>query len=158
MTETKNGQPLAGRNVKKNLCTSSENNMNIINTSGSLSPPRKRPKEEIGKKEEAEEESLLSPEAKKRILANRLQAKITLVTRQISVISPTIGPTWFQALETEFEKPYFRQLSEVVEAERRKFTVYPSEDALWSWTTRTPIQDTRVVILGECVLVREGDR
>jgi uracil DNA glycosylase len=54
-----------------------------------------------------------------------------------------------QALEEEFEKPYFRRLSEIIEAERSKFAVYPSVEEVWSWTTRAPIQDTRVVILGK---------
>jgi uracil-DNA glycosylase len=57
--------------------------------------------------------------------------------------------TGFQALEEEFEKPYFRRLSEIIEAERSKFAVYPSVEEVWSWTTRAPIQDTRVVILGK---------
>jgi uracil-DNA glycosylase len=54
-----------------------------------------------------------------------------------------------QALEEEFEKPYFRRLSEIIEVERSKFAVYPSMEEVWSWTTRAPIQDTRVVILGK---------
>jgi uracil-DNA glycosylase len=54
-----------------------------------------------------------------------------------------------QALEEEFEKPYFRRLSEIIEVERSKFAVYPSVEEVWSWTTRAPIQDTRVVILGK---------
>ncbi len=33
--------------------------------------------------------------------------------------------------------------------ERSKFAVYPSVEEVWSWTTRAPIQDTRVVILGK---------
>jgi uracil-DNA glycosylase len=54
-----------------------------------------------------------------------------------------------QALEEEFEKPYFRRLSEIIEVERSKFAVFPSVEEVWSWTTRAPIQDTRVVILGK---------
>jgi uracil DNA glycosylase len=57
--------------------------------------------------------------------------------------------TGLQALEEEFEKPYFRRLSEIIEVERSKFAVYPSVEEVWSWTTRAPIQDTRVVILGK---------
>jgi hypothetical protein len=104
------------------------------------------------KKRQREEEStiLLSPEQRERMAANQLSARITRLARQLPLISQTIGPTWFQALEAEFRKPYFLKLSAHIEAERKKFAVYPSEEEVWSWTTRTPIQDTKVVILGKC--------
>jgi hypothetical protein len=128
--------------TKSNDGSGIENNMNVGNEPGSPSS-RKRPR-----REEDCGGLLLSPEQRQRALASRLHAKIVRASRQLSVLSPTIGPTWFAALESEFEKPYFSQLSSRIEAERRQHTVYPSQEEVWSWTTRTPIHDTRVVILG----------
>ena len=59
------------------------------------------------------------------------------------------GPSWFEALREEFGKPYFGQLNTFLREERRKGTVFPDADEVWSWTTRTPIQDVKVVILGK---------
>ena len=137
-------RPSAGASVimmKKD--SSSENDMNVVNQAEEpgLSPEKK----ENGEKSRP---SLISPRQRQRMMASQLKAKITRVSRQLPLISPTIGPTWFSALEGEFEKPYFQKLSNALEDERSRYTVYPGVDEVWSWTTRTPIQETRVVILG----------
>ena len=137
-------RPSAGASVimmKKD--SSSENDMNVVNQAEEpgLSPEMK----ENGEKSRP---SLISPRQRQRMLASQLKAKIIRVSRQLPLISPTIGFTWFSALEGEFEKPYFQKLSNALEDERSRYTVYPGVDEVWSWTTRTPIQETRVVILG----------
>lgn len=60
-----------------------------------------------------------------------------------------IGLSWFRALQTEFDKPYFKKLSAFVKGERSAKTVFPPENQVYSWTHHHAIKDTRVVILGQ---------
>lgn len=60
-----------------------------------------------------------------------------------------IGKSWFRALQGEFDKPYFKKLSEFVKRERSTKTVYPPENKVYSWTHHHDIKDTRVLILGQ---------
>ena len=65
------------------------------------------------------------------------------------MLSPIIGISWFEALEGEFDKPYFSDLSSFVTNERAMFPVLPRSEEVWSWTTKFPIQEVKVVILGQ---------
>ena len=76
-------------------------------------------------------------------------AKVRKVVEEQAVMSPTIGLSWFKALEAEFKKPYFAALSAFVTNERSTATIFPSFEEVWAWTTRTDIRETRVVILGQ---------
>ncbi|XP_054168754.1 uracil-DNA glycosylase-like [Oppia nitens] len=64
-------------------------------------------------------------------------------------LSTNIGHTWFRALKPEFSKDYFIKLSQFLELERKRETIYPSIDEVFSWTTMTDISQTKVVILGQ---------
>lgn len=122
--------------------TADENEMNAINIL-----PAKRKRE--GEVEESNDQVLLSPDQKNRIERNKLKAQLIRMSREMDIIQPNIGPSWFEALREEFGKPYFGQLDTFLREERRKSTVFPDADEVWSWTTRTPIQDIKVVILGQ---------
>lgn len=60
-----------------------------------------------------------------------------------------IGHTWFKALQGEFDKPYFKKLSEFVKTQRQSKTVFPPPDKVYTWTHYHPIRETRVVIIGQ---------
>lgn len=60
-----------------------------------------------------------------------------------------IGLSWFRALQEEFDKPYFKKLSEFVQSQRDKNTVFPPDHKVYTWTRHHDIKDTRVVILGQ---------
>lgn len=61
-----------------------------------------------------------------------------------------IGPSWFQALESEFEQPYFATLSQFLVQERKSSVkIFPPPEQVWSWTRHFPIEQTKVVILGQ---------
>ena len=61
-----------------------------------------------------------------------------------------IGPSWFDALKDEFDKPYFLKLNSFMETERKSSVkIFPPHDEVWSWTHHFPIEDTKVVILGQ---------
>jgi len=57
-------------------------------------------------------------------------------------------PSWKALLAPEFQKPYFCQLVDFVEAERRKYTVYPPVGDVFR-AFEQPFEDVRVVILGQ---------
>ncbi|XP_071537847.1 uracil-DNA glycosylase-like [Panulirus ornatus] len=54
------------------------------------------------------------------------------------------SPTFLQLLQ-----PYFEKLSNFLEHERSKATIYPPEDQVFSWTRHCDLQDVKVVILGQ---------
>ncbi|KAG8827256.1 uracil DNA glycosylase [Serendipita sp. 399] len=65
-------------------------------------------------------------------------------------LEQTMGRDWYEALKGEFEKPYFRSIRNYLIAEvRRKSTVYPATENIYSWSRLTPLEDVKVIILGQ---------
>ncbi|KAJ7349103.1 uracil-DNA glycosylase [Mycena albidolilacea] len=60
-----------------------------------------------------------------------------------------MGASWFEALRDEFEKPYFTKLKKFLAEERKKYTIYPSMENVYSWSRLTPLGSVRVVVLGQ---------
>lgn len=56
---------------------------------------------------------------------------------------------WSEVLKEALEAPSFRKLERFVEGERRKHTVYPSEEDLFSAFRLTPYARVRVLLLGQ---------
>lgn len=52
----------------------------------------------------------VSPHEKNRMAANHLLAKIRLQHKKTCALHPSIGASWFQAIELEFKKPYFTEV------------------------------------------------
>lgn len=77
----------------------------------------------------------------------------TIIQKKISMgayaLHENIGHPWFRALQAEFDKPYFKKLSEFVREQRKSFVVFPPENKVYSWTHHHDIKSTRVVILGQ---------
>ena len=110
-----------------------ENRLNISNTS--MSSPKspvggKRKASELGDDDQESAKSVLSPDQKKRMLANKLAAKIKVNTRKFPfALHDNIGPSWFAALEAEFGKPYFKGLNDFLEKERNSSVkIFPPHD------------------------------
>lgn len=93
----------------------------------------------------------LSPEQKERIEENRRKALAKLANKQTDpgTLLVNVGKSWQKALEPEFSKPYFEKLSKFVLAERKRGTVYPPADNVFSWTRACSVNDVKVVILGQ---------
>ncbi|KAL3864642.1 hypothetical protein ACJMK2_006307 [Sinanodonta woodiana] len=91
----------------------------------------------------------LSPEQQKRMEKNKLQALAKLHEKKLNGLLVGFGPSWFKALEPEFSKPYFIELSKFVESERRKGTVYPPPEDVFTFTRACDIKDVEVIILGQ---------
>lgn len=60
-----------------------------------------------------------------------------------------IEPTWKEALRDEFDKPYFKELTEFVRDEYKSKTVYPPPKFIFRAFELTPFDDVKVVILGQ---------
>ncbi|GAB4458145.1 MAG: uracil-DNA glycosylase [Armatimonadaceae bacterium] len=60
-----------------------------------------------------------------------------------------IPESWRQAVGAEFEKPYFHELREFVDAERQAETVFPPEEDVFNALRLTPYDQVRVLLLGQ---------
>nr|XP_011415861.2 uracil-DNA glycosylase 2 [Crassostrea gigas] len=91
----------------------------------------------------------LSPEQKSKIEQNKLAARIKLAAKTSNGLLVDVGSSWFKALEPEFSKQYFTELSKFVMSERSKNTIYPPANDVFSWTNYCTIDKVKVVILGQ---------
>lgn len=62
---------------------------------------------------------------------------------------PLTQPTWRDALKDEISKPYFKKLAQFVEEEQKTKKVYPPKEDIFTAYNGTPIEDIRVVIVGQ---------
>ncbi|XP_010751762.3 uracil-DNA glycosylase [Larimichthys crocea] len=88
----------------------------------------------------------LSPEQLDRIARNKKAALEKLASAQTP---PGFGESWRHGLSAEFGKPYFKQLMDFVSEERKRHTVYPPAEQVFTWTQMCNIRDVKVVILGQ---------
>jgi len=56
---------------------------------------------------------------------------------------------WLKLLKNEFESDYMSNLEQFVYSERLKFDVFPASDLVFHCFEMTPLQDLKVVILGQ---------
>ena len=120
-----------------------EENISLMANSGS------KRKAYSGDEEETVRKKALSPEQKEKCADSRARAKVLLLHKRLSLVPADLGVSWYTALQDLFHTDWFRKLSEFVTGERKAGTVYPIESEVWSWTKMTPIQDIKVVILGQ---------
>lgn len=62
---------------------------------------------------------------------------------------PPLPPSWLEALGPEFEKPYWTKLQSFVAEERKQTQVFPPEEDVYSAFQLTPLEETRVFLLGQ---------
>lgn len=60
-----------------------------------------------------------------------------------------IEPSWKKALSTEFDQPYFKELTDFVRSEYTTSTVYPPPRFIFRAFELTPFDKVKVVILGQ---------
>lgn len=60
-----------------------------------------------------------------------------------------IESSWLEALSTEWDAPYFRQLAEFVHQEYRTTTVYPPAKKIFAAFDACPFNEVKVVIIGQ---------
>jgi uracil-DNA glycosylase len=57
--------------------------------------------------------------------------------------------SWQSVLADELDKPYFQQLQQFVDEERRNYTVFPPENDVFNALKLTPYDQVNVMILGQ---------
>ncbi|MFG1811449.1 uracil-DNA glycosylase [Streptomyces sp. NPDC049040] len=57
--------------------------------------------------------------------------------------------SWQSVLGEELDKPYFEQLTEFVEAERKEHRIFPPRDEVFAALEATPFDQVKVLILGQ---------
>jgi len=60
-----------------------------------------------------------------------------------------LEPSWKELLKDEFDKPYFKTLSEFVHREYQHSTVYPPAKFIFNALDSLPVDQVKVVILGQ---------
>ncbi|MDR1699301.1 MAG: uracil-DNA glycosylase [Prevotellaceae bacterium] len=60
-----------------------------------------------------------------------------------------INETWREQLQTEFDKPYFEQLTDFVRTEYKTKTIYPHSSLIFNAFEQCPFDKLKVVIIGQ---------
>ncbi len=61
----------------------------------------------------------------------------------------SLDDSWQDYFSTQLNEPYIKDLFHFVEAEYKSAKVYPPEDQIWRAFELTPLNDVRVVIMGQ---------
>jgi uracil-DNA glycosylase len=69
--------------------------------------------------------------------------------QQRAPVDVNIEPSWKEALDGEFRKPYFEALTDFVKQAYRQRTVYPPAKLIFNAFWQTPLPEVKVVILGQ---------
>ena len=60
-----------------------------------------------------------------------------------------ITNNWYQLLKDEFEKPYFKKLTDFLDKEYATKTIYPKPENVFNSINRVKYEDVKVVIIGQ---------
>jgi uracil-DNA glycosylase len=69
--------------------------------------------------------------------------------QRAAIMDHALPDDWQQVLGAEFDKPYWKLLSDFVDAERATQTIFPPEEEVLSAFRLTPFNDVRVFIMGQ---------
>lgn len=68
-----------------------------------------------------------------------------------------IDPSWKKELADEFDKPYFKELTDFVKEEYKTETVYPPPKYIFNAFELCPFDKVKVVILGQDPYINKGE-
>ncbi|MFI3177687.1 MAG: uracil-DNA glycosylase [Eubacteriales bacterium] len=60
-----------------------------------------------------------------------------------------IPQDWYGLLQEEYDKPYYRQLMDIINEEYKSHRIYPPQDQIYRALELTPFHKVKVVILGQ---------
>src|SRR5947209_3735175 len=66
-----------------------------------------------------------------------------------AIMKANLPPSWKAIVGDELKKPYFKELSDFVDAERAAHKVFPPEDDVFNAFRYTPYDAMNVVLLGQ---------
>lgn len=64
-------------------------------------------------------------------------------------INVNMSPSWKRVLAAEFEKPYFKNLTDFVKSEYQQHTCYPKGNQIFAAFNACDFEDVKVVIIGQ---------
>ena len=67
-----------------------------------------------------------------------------------------IQKDWNELLKEEYEKPYFKGLSNFVKNEYLTKTIYPKQEEIFNAFFYTSYKDTKLLLLGQDPYITEG--
>lgn len=67
----------------------------------------------------------------------------------VAVKEPQIETSWKDALKEEFRKPYFAELKKFLVSEKQNYTIYPEGKDIFNAFNHTPLDQVKVVIIGQ---------
>jgi uracil-DNA glycosylase len=67
----------------------------------------------------------------------------------MTAVNPSIEESWKTVLKDEFESQYFQDLTDFLREEKKKYTIYPPGQQIFSAFNHTPFNRVKVVILGQ---------
>ncbi|MDD2871832.1 MAG: uracil-DNA glycosylase [Candidatus Gracilibacteria bacterium] len=71
--------------------------------------------------------------------------------------NPNIDESWYNVLKNEFEKPYYKNINQKIEADINSgITLYPKTENIFQAFNKTPFNKLKVVILGQDPYHGEG--
>jgi len=73
------------------------------------------------------------------------------------VIKPLTASGWGKILEEEIKKKYFKQIILFVNKERKNLKIYPPQNLVFNAFYLTPLEEVKVVILGQDPYIKEGE-
>ena len=73
-----------------------------------------------------------------------------------AIVPAGLPDSWQRALEGEFAAPYFHELKDYLVRERREQTIYPPAADVFNALRLTPLEDVKVLILGQDPYHRPG--
>lgn len=92
----------------------------------------------------------LTPEQQQRIETQKLAAAMKLAQTKGVPLPSTMGASWRSALQAEFSKDYFKELTKFLEEQAKAGkAVYPPPQDVFSFSRACEIDEVRVVILGQ---------
>lgn len=90
-----------------------------------------------------------TPEQQDKMNTNKLKAQMRKIQIETDGLVVNFGQSWFRALQNEFSKPYFTNLTKFLSEERKRKTIYPPRDEVFSFTQAIDINKVKVVLLGQ---------
>lgn len=78
-----------------------------------------------------------------------IRQKFSMSHQTQPIKTPDIEPSWLSVLAEEFNKPYFTQLKQFLEDEKKKYRIYPPGKSIFAAFNLTPFHQVKVVIIGQ---------
>lgn len=78
-----------------------------------------------------------------------MPARVSMMLSKGEMIMAMLTGEWFDAMQEEFHKPYYKELYQFVKEEYSNVVVYPPADDIFNAMHFTPLDKVKVLLLGQ---------